>query len=604
MKRYKLGVAAIAVSIMMAFFSIEVWAVETVSGNDVNFMSDREIPEECIGTIDVSDMVYQAGGWGVPISDRPITMYALEQEDVRAQLMTEFLLALQQEEEMLDVSGYDLNIDDLEAVKILYAELLNEHPELFYASSEIRYSYYVGSGKLANIYLSYLGTTEEERQEYIKMVEQATGEITSGMTDVEKALALHDFLAQNCAYAYSEYLEGTLDSCPNVYNAYGALVEGKAVCQGYAVAYNSLLRAVGIPSEICSSDAMNHAWNLILLDGEWYHVDVTWDDPVWNTEGKVQHIYFLLSDSEMNNREHYDWESMAECTSTKYDGEDYWWSQIDSQIVLGEKQYYIEELDSGFQLTEKDGEEETAKYVNSTVWNVWDGGGYWSGSFAYLSKQGDSLYFNDKLNLYEMSLTDSTPSIVYTYEGGEGYIYGAMVYGDGTARLNIATTPNRKNDDYITVVISEENPGTNSGTINGNIIFSGSETDSITLRLLDSAGAVVSETIVTGNGSQYTLEDVLSGTYIMQVSAPNHVIREYIVTVDKNTLKQNVEIYLTGDISGDGKINAMDKKMLYNHIAKVAELSDYAVSVADVSGDGKVNARDKKLLYNQIANIF
>ena len=339
-------------------------------------------------------------------------------------------------------------------------------------------------------------------------------------------------------------------------------------------------------------------------NGEWYHVDVTWDDPVWNTEGKVQHIYFLLSDEEINNRKHYDWESIAECTSTKYDGEDYWWSQIDSQIVLGEKHYYIEELDSGFQLTEKDGDIETVKYVNNAVWNVWSGGGYWSGSYAYLSKQSDSLYFNDKLNLYEMSLTDSTPSIVYTYEGGEGYIYGAMVYGDGTARLNIATTPNRENDDYITVVLSEENPSTNPGTINGKIIFNGKETDSITLQLLDSTGAVVSETSVTGNSSQYTFEDVISGTYTLQVSAPNHVARMYTVTVDKDTLTQNVEINLTGDISGDGKINAKDKKLLYNHIAKITELSDYGVSVADVSRDGKINAKDKKLLYNHIAKIF
>ena len=170
--------------------------------------------------------------------------------------------------------------------------------------------------------------------------------------------------------------------------------------------------------------------------------------------------------------------------------------------------------------------------------------------------------------------------------------------------MNIATTPNRENDDYITVVLSEENPSTNPGTINGKIIFNGKETDSITLQLLDSTGAVVSETSVTGNSSQYTFEDVISGTYTLQVSAPNHVARMYTVTVDKDTLTQNVEINLTGDISGDGKINAKDKKLLYNHIAKITELSDYGVSVADVSRDGKINAKDKKLLYNHIAKIF
>ena len=62
-------------------------------------------------------------------------------------------------------------------------------------------------------------------------------------------------------------------------------------------------------------------------------------------------------------------------------------------------------------------------------------------------------------------------------------------------------------------------------------------------------------------------------------------------------------LYQPGDINGDDKINARDKKLLYNHIAGVTVLSGSELMAADMNADGKINARDKKLLYNHIAGI-
>ena len=141
--------------------------------------------------------------------------------------------------------------------------------------------------------------------------------VTDGMSDYEIAKALHDYLALNCEYDMRYYSGGM----PSIsYTAYGALVNRMAVCQGYALAYQELLAQCGIESEYVSGwgNGGRHGWNIIQIDGEWYHVDVTWDDPTPNREGYVRYKYFLKSDKTMSH-DHSNWESSHVCTSTTYD---------------------------------------------------------------------------------------------------------------------------------------------------------------------------------------------------------------------------------------------------------------------------------------------
>lgn len=94
--------------------------------------------------------------------------------------------------------------------------------------------------------------------------------ITPDMTEYEKELYLHDAIAE---FAY--YSEGT-----NAHNAYGALVEGVTVCEGYAEAFQYLLQRAGIQSFIVigTGNGGGHAWNMVRIDGKYYHVDLTWND--------------------------------------------------------------------------------------------------------------------------------------------------------------------------------------------------------------------------------------------------------------------------------------------------------------------------------------
>ncbi|MHC1695338.1 MAG: S-layer homology domain-containing protein [Eubacteriales bacterium] len=97
--------------------------------------------------------------------------------------------------------------------------------------------------------------------------------ITDGMTPRQRATAIHGYLTANCVY----------DTAPtpakDSFTAYGAL-RGKAVCQGYAAAFNMLARTARLKSVNVSSAKMNHMWNAVFVDGTILHLDATWDDPV------------------------------------------------------------------------------------------------------------------------------------------------------------------------------------------------------------------------------------------------------------------------------------------------------------------------------------
>lgn len=115
-----------------------------------------------------------------------------------------------------------------------------------------------------------------------------------GMEPRAKLLALHDWLVMNCAYDLSVEDGDTLDGSDRPFTAAGALLDGSAVCMGYARAYQMLCDAVGIETFFIVSEGMNHAWNGIVMDGELLFIDCTYDDPVPDRPGVAAHEYFLV----------------------------------------------------------------------------------------------------------------------------------------------------------------------------------------------------------------------------------------------------------------------------------------------------------------------
>lgn len=115
--------------------------------------------------------------------------------------------------------------------------------------------------------------------------------------DIDKIQQIHDYLVENLEY------DSTFSN-DNIYNIYGALINNSTVCEGYAKAFKYLLDAAGIPCVMISGTAQNtkgqtetHAWNYVLLDGKWYAIDVTWDDPIiiggGNLSEEAKYKYYL-----------------------------------------------------------------------------------------------------------------------------------------------------------------------------------------------------------------------------------------------------------------------------------------------------------------------
>ncbi len=113
--------------------------------------------------------------------------------------------------------------------------------------------------------------------------------VEDGMDDYRRVRAFHDYLVNHTVYGAGD----------RSYSAAGALLDGKAVCDGYAHAFDLLCYLSGIDCLKIAGTANGggHAWNKVELDGVWYNVDVTWDDPVVIGGGDMlRYDYFLVSD--------------------------------------------------------------------------------------------------------------------------------------------------------------------------------------------------------------------------------------------------------------------------------------------------------------------
>ena len=152
--------------------------------------------------------------------------------------------------------------------------------------------------------------------------------VEEGMSDYDKELAIHDWII-----GWAEYDKGVLSNAPDAKpdpdndNPYGLLINKSAICEGYTMTFQLFMDMLGI--ECIRVDGTStaygitepHAWNMVKLDGEWYCVDVTWNDPVGsrNTNIYVFHKYFNVTSEFLRDNKHsWDEDAAPEATATEY----------------------------------------------------------------------------------------------------------------------------------------------------------------------------------------------------------------------------------------------------------------------------------------------
>ena len=193
-----------------------------------------------------------------------------------------------------------VNIKDLNLDKDLVLSTLadlNARVEGGEAISKLSCYYSRDTGLAVAIGLEYC-TAQDVAAMQVKLDQLVDQANTLCQTDLEKVFYVHEWLVQNIAYD-REHLS---DDVQDDHNLRGALLEGTAVCDGYAKTYALTLRKLGITGVLVTSKDIGHAWNIVELDGNWYQVDCTWDDPVDGSDqlGYCMHKHLLCTTEEMN----------------------------------------------------------------------------------------------------------------------------------------------------------------------------------------------------------------------------------------------------------------------------------------------------------------
>lgn len=144
--------------------------------------------------------------------------------------------------------------------------------------------------------IDYLETKEQLQQvekEVARVLEQLQ---ISKKSDFKKVKRIHDFIIKNAQY----------DTTAKRNSAYSNLIEKKSACQGYATLVYKMMTDAGIPCRIIAgkSSGEAHAWNIVKVDGKWYNLDCTWDDPVGKIDPDAVHYeFFLKSDSDFTDHQ-------------------------------------------------------------------------------------------------------------------------------------------------------------------------------------------------------------------------------------------------------------------------------------------------------------
>lgn len=201
---------------------------------------------------------------------------------------------------------------DKNEIWMIFNSYRSDHPEHFWLNPvTLPFGTLDADGAIESFIAPKYFFTKENLPAETEKINAAADELLKGITpsmpEFERERLLHDRLAKSITYDLNEKYAHT---------AYGALVNGRAVCDGYTQAFQYLLQRVGIQSFMVTGTGKggNHAWNIVRIDGRYYNVDLTWDDQ----ERDTFYAYFNITDERIKEDHAFDTTvyRIPECNST------------------------------------------------------------------------------------------------------------------------------------------------------------------------------------------------------------------------------------------------------------------------------------------------
>ena len=353
----------------------------------------------------------------------------------------------------IDVSQFALSTDEFREV---ISDVVNSNPELFYikngygrsafALSEddstyiVEYCYGFYEYQDENYNPDTVKINEMKQQVESKKKQILSEVLVNGMSTAEKLLMIHDYICLHTMYdkAAAVKAEEAGETYSNKYypdsdfDIYGALIKGKAVCQGYALTFKYLAEAAGI-SNVGFASNTTHIWNVVTFGGASYYIDCTYDDSGWDTLGSAKHTNFLKSEDAFH---HTILEKDRECKATTYDNA--FWNKVNSAFFYYRSYYYymgndgniwrtkmrttvdINEANDAMQLV-------YASQLGTKATKSWD-----CTNAAKIALVSSSIVYHDKENIYYYNLKSGEQGVVErpVLEENE-LIYGILYTEDG-----------------------------------------------------------------------------------------------------------------------------------------------------------------------------
>lgn len=210
---------------------------------------------------------------------------------------------------------YTGNTADLTAIIQQASELAAKRDPFIEGHMQAREINYTYTKFVANITVSqsYLISSAEAATVSATVDQIIIKYNAQSLSDFEKIKFVNDYIVKNTIYS--------TETTGSPHSAYTLLTEGKAVCQGYALLAQQMFTKLGIESLYVVGEAggIGHAWNLVKLNNEWYHVDTTWNDPVPDRgAGSVHYAYLLMSDDQISKDHTWIHEDYPQAVNAQY----------------------------------------------------------------------------------------------------------------------------------------------------------------------------------------------------------------------------------------------------------------------------------------------